>query len=59
MDDERKIDGEELRSMFGDEIPMWVIQFIWNEAPGTMTIGQARAELRRRAIGQSGLKGEA
>lgn len=47
-DPERKFTQEELIGLFGDEIPIEVVNIIWN-APEGKTIGQIRSEVREFA----------
>ena len=42
------ITQEEMAKLFGETMPMAAVKLLW-ESPGTMTVGEVRAELRRIA----------
>jgi len=43
-----KISQEEMVKMFGETMPIEAVNLIW-DSPGTMTLGEVRAELRKIA----------
>jgi hypothetical protein len=46
--DTDKITQDEMVKMFGDAMPIEAVNLIW-QSPGTKTVGEVRAELRRIA----------
>lgn len=48
MSETDKITREEMIEMFGEMMPIEAVSLLW-EAPGEMTLGEMRAELRRIA----------
>jgi hypothetical protein len=48
-DDTKKIERDELHELFGDTIPLEVVDMLWNEANSHLTVGQMRAKIRQYA----------